>query len=129
MELSVGMYVRTDRGNIFKAERVVELDVNGTWFKSKTKENSVIKVLPRFMYDEEDEVINKASENIIDIVEVGDYVNGKLVAKNKEVITTDNIYIGRYLYEKDNSLIGGEEDIKSIVTKEAFESMSYKVEE
>lgn len=104
MELEIGMYVRTINGKIW-----------------------IIKSQQAISGHRKD-IIN-ASYDIIDLIEVGDYVNGKLVAKNKEVITTDNIYIGRYLYEKDNSLISGEEDIKSIVTKEAFESMSYKVEE
>ena len=124
MKLEVGMYVRTDRGNIFKVENAVEIDVDGTWFKSKVKENSVIKDLPRFMYDEEDEIINKASHNIIDLIEVGDYVNGHKVTN---------------LWKDEGKIIGvavnaraigyNVEEIKSIVTKEQFESISYKVGE
>ena len=122
MQLEENMYVRTEYG----IDKIKDIVLNGGFYEDSglyLEKNGKILCGKEVMKD------LKASHNIIDLIEVGDYVNGKLVAKNKEVITTDNIYIGRYLYEKDNSLIGGEEDIKSIVTKEAFESMSYKVGE
>lgn len=112
------MFVRTKEGKILKCFKSESMNLP-IYYVIGSKTNGYVE------YQD----VKKASENIIDIVEVGDYVNGKLVAKNEEVITTDNIYIGRYLYEKDNSLIGGEEDIKSIATKEQYESMSYKVGE
>lgn len=120
MKLEEGMYVRLNCNyelGIGKTIREIDED---NFIKTKFKDDFECS-LPTYM-------ITKASHNITDLIEVGDYVNGKLVAKNKEVITTDNIYIGRYLYEKDNSLIGGEEDIKSIVTKEMFSSVEYRVE-
>ena len=126
MELEVGMYVRTkDKKGITYIRKLTKL---ANEYPQKLYGMEVDKEIHYVNYLSQKNIL-KASHNIIDIIEVGDYVNGKLVAKNKEVITTDNIYIGRYLYEKDNSLIGGEEDIKSIVTKEQFESMSYKVGE
>ena len=64
----------------------------------------------------------KSSHNIIDLIEVGDYVNGGQVREKKE----DYIRIsgGNFMFQylKEN-------EIKSIVTKEQFESMSYKVGE
>ena len=74
--------------------------------------------------------IIKSSPNIIDLIEVGDYVNGIYIEGNK----------GRYLetleYDIENSSLGHIEylkiypnDIKSIVTKEQFSSMEYKVGE
>ena len=69
-----------------------------------------------------EEMIIKASNNIIDLIEVGDYVNGLLVIDkyydyaNKEWRLNDR-----------DGLICIENNIKSIVTKEQFESMSYKV--
>lgn len=134
MKLEVGMYVRTDRGNIFKVENVFEIDVDGTWFKSKVKENSVIKDLPRFMYDEEDEIINKASHNIIDLIEVGDYVNGYMITD------FSNEYYDEELddYVEGFSIVLGNEeqmysippkDIETVLTKEQFEAMQYKVVE
>ena len=60
----------------------------------------------------------KSSPNIIDLIEVGDYVNERLVEWKSE----DFVAFGRldYAYEKD---------IKSIVTHEQFESMKYRIGE
>lgn len=64
--------------------------------------------------------IIKASFNIIDLIEVGDYVNGAKVNRfKKDYIVIHEIWSGReYL---------SNEEIKTIVTKEQFEQMSYKV--
>jgi hypothetical protein len=61
----------------------------------------------------------KHSPNIIDLIEVGDYVNGY------PVIDIGQDYICVCDFGKSEDLI--EEDIKTIVTKEQFESMKYKV--
>ena len=59
----------------------------------------------------------KSSPNIIDLIEIGDYVNGeKVTDKFDYLLVFDNAD-----YYKD------ENEIKSIVTKEAFENMEYKV--
>ena len=77
--------------------------------------------------------IIKSSPNIIDLIEVGDYVNGSkvvdinIIGKDKEkwvwveqMEDTDNKYGDDYVgYNNDQ--------IKSIVTKEQFESMEYKL--
>ena len=70
-----------------------------------------------------EEMIIKASNNIIDLIEVGDYVNGYYVEDVKETFL--NIATGSNYFQKPSIF---EEDIKSIVTKEQFESMSYRVE-
>lgn len=76
--------------------------------------------------------IKKASYNIIDLIEVGDYVNGHQVYDDFRADTDDYgnnfIEIG---IESDRFLNHyiREDEIKSIVTKEQFESMSYKVKE
>ena len=72
-----------------------------------------------------EEDITKSSPNIIDLIEVGDYVNGgKVYEKEKEYIVI-NADFGR-LFEYMNIY---EEDIKSIVTREQFKSMEYKIGE
>ncbi len=119
--MKVGDYVRTNYGTIFKIENMVEIDVDGTWFKSKVKENSIIKDLPRFMYEEEDEIINKSSPNIIDLIEVGDYVNEEKVL---EVLIDRNM--SRIKTELSTFF---NDEIKSIVTKERFSQMEYKIGE
>jgi len=67
----------------------------------------------------DEKCIVKSSPNIIDLIEVGDYVNGDRVDAigNKYVI----------FYDGDGDIETFEEDIKSIVTKEQFEAMEYKV--
>ena len=66
--------------------------------------------------------IVKASYNIIDILEVGDYVNGCKVIKNT-LKDGGNIVI----VQGGNCFTN--EEIKSIVTKEQMEQMAYKVED
>lgn len=68
-----------------------------------------------------DKYIIKSSSNIIDLIEVGDYVNGYRVSCISEL--TKNIYTD------DTNIVFKEENIKSIVTKEQFESVEYKVGE
>lgn len=69
----------------------------------------------------------KSSPNIIDLVEVGDYVNGHLVfdiaqAPKKAVYIEDNKNeMAHRPYTN--------EDIKSIITHEQFEQMEYKIKE
>lgn len=82
----------------------------------------------------ENNIIIKSSPNIIDLIEVGDYVNGYPVEEvyqpiNKEIgklikFSTDNVSVWEYEAEEIT-----ETDIKSIVTKEQFEQMEYKVGE
>ena len=72
--------------------------------------------------------ILKASNNIIDILEEGDYVNGHRV--DKVVIGPKCSYV---LLEEVGCYVDSQEDIadyeiKSIVTKEMFSQMQYKVD-
>src|SRR5574344_1653998 len=66
----------------------------------------------------------KHSKDIIDLVEVGDYVNGSKVIdirideKLEIGVESDNLI---YQYIQNN-------DIKSILTKEQFEANAYKIE-
>ena len=73
-------------------------------------------------YSKED--IIKSSPNIIDILEVGDYVNGYLIIEkdiNNEL---------RYIDLKDRNMKYVKYlDIKSIVTKEMFSSIEYEVKQ
>ena len=70
----------------------------------------------------------KSSPNIIDLIEVGDYVNGN------KIIKISNDHCGRtiLIYGFDDgdfqcALAIYQSDIKSIVTKECFESMEYRI--
>lgn len=109
MKLEVGMYIRTKEGNIEKIcsienEHIYTNEDYLSWYPSYN-------------------TINKASHNIIDLIEVGDYVNGcRVIAVNIAEI------VGHYSYVKCiNDNVFKENEIKSIVTKEMFESMQYEV--
>lgn len=125
--MKIGDYARTNYGTIFKIKNMKEIDVDGTWFKSKVKENSIIKELPRFNYSEEDEIINKTSPNITDLIEVGDYVDGCYIQKIHE--NKNGIIICLLDSDYECYSIIREEEIQTILTKEQFKSMEYKVGE
>ena len=114
--MKVGDYVRTKDGFIGKLKYIdtIEEGYNHYHF-----EKSLIE-----KYDRD---IKKSSPNIIDLIEVGDYVNGHRIID----IAKDQI---RALYYEDinqkNALIPMiNKDIKSIVTHEQFSQMEYKVGE
>lgn len=69
------------------------------------------------------EEITKHSTNIIDLIEVGDYVNGhSVLEKHKEEaweVEVESDYLIHHCLK--------EEDIKSIVTHEQFELAKYEV--
>lgn len=68
-----------------------------------------------------EENIIKPSESILDLIEVGDYVNGYKVdfIQNGYVVFNHNHPYKINIYPKD---------IKDIVTKEQFEFVKYEVE-
>lgn len=104
--LSVGMYVRTNEGKITK---LIEIDKDG--FKRFDE-----------LVDFTNYEITKASHNIIDLIEVGDYVNGHRVEEinfeDEEIFTNSEYYCG--IVEFCN--------IKSVITHEQMEQIVYRVE-
>ena len=65
----------------------------------------------------------KSSPNIIDLIEGGDYVNGLKVDKiDENGIYNSNSYDGWLV-----NIASDNEEIKSIVTKESMESVTYYV--
>lgn len=102
------MYVRTKKGEIFDCYESEQMH-KPIYYPKKSKTNGYID------YNE----VYKKSNNIIDILEVGDYVNGEKVTDKFDYL----LVFGNADYYKD------ENEIKSIVTKEAFESMEYKIGE
>ena len=122
MELNVDDYVRDKNGRIGKVfditnEPSVDIgigimpEVNAVWI-DKDKIN--------YLYQED---ITKHSKDIINLIEVGDYVNGKLVCNAGK----NNNYI--YLIDTPDLIkINSSDDIKSILTKEQFEANAYTIE-
>ena len=107
-EIKVGEYVRTDNGIIGKYIEKQRMDYIDTGKQ-------------QIGFDIEKDIV-KHSPNIIDLIEEGDYVNGKLIHKVDIRENSTYIYYG-------NSKTFVDYQIYSIVTKEQFEKISYKVEE
>lgn len=124
MKLEVGQFVRTKDGKIGKyfGEKAYEPNKIAIW--TNTTEEG-IKVTPVI----DKNTIVKASYNIIDILEEGDYVNGYLVT---DVYKPDGNEVFRIEIERDTlkgHIIDKSSQIKSIVTHEQMEQMEYKVGE
>lgn len=115
MKLEVGMYVRTKRDGIAKIISLSIGEEEECCFIELSKRRTGIK----------EHNITKTSHNIIDLIEVGDYVNGCLVVKKYEECD----YAEQCIKLKGNSNYFYDIHINSIVTKEQFESMQYKVGE
>lgn len=114
MELKVGMYVRTDDGIIGKIYEQI-----GDMFTYKNNNRDYIT------YGSLHNEIVKASYNLIDLIELGDYVNDYPVVE----ITNHQILGKKVCTNSPFDWNINEEKINSIVTKEQFESMKYIVEE
>ena len=113
-ELNIGDYVRTRDGNIAKY-----IGYDGFY----NFDNYVLDETKGINNDLLNEIVIKSSPNIINLIEVGDYVNGREVREVYDLgfgkcFRFKNEY-GRH-YDKTYK-------IKSIITKEQFESMEYKI--
>ena len=115
--MKVGDYVRTDDGFIGKITSIESNERIHLFQKSISTDN--YKWLDLVL----EENIIKSSPNIIDLIEVGDYVNGV------EVINIDDEWIT--MSDKQvpilKSIANGM--IKSVITHEQMEQMAYKVGE
>ncbi len=131
--MKIGDYVRTRKG--ISKITFIEDEIVREIVYTDTKE--VFEYYTDNKGKEIKDYWEKYSPNIIDLIEAGDYVNGKLViehAYQKGRLFVTNLYIGGkgfttcedYSWEltKEN-----EDYIDSILTKEQFESMEYKVVE
>lgn len=109
MDIEANEYVRTNGGHIGIFQKYEEEGIsqwftmlqNGTLYTTATK------------------AIVKHSKNIIDLIEVGDYVNGKYVKEINQYKDGKSII----------ALIGiiDEKNIKSILTHEQYNANCYKV--
>lgn len=135
MELKEGMYVRIKNGRIAKYLGKEEE------YEYHEFDNDII---PHYEYHDEclwledfDEWFKndllKSSYNIIDLIEVGDYVNGsKLLSIDYAYDRECNCDKTHFYYSFENDENDVNEyyenlKIKSIVTKEQFEQMEYKI--
>ena len=132
MKLEEGMYVRTKEGLIAKYTGYEKDEENAEYNKYQFdgKIYWYYEYYNNYVYEENfqewfEEKVIKVGHDITDLISVGDYVNGyriTLIHETKAVV---------YVEDEKGYLIKsfGKEDIKSIVTKERFENMCYKVGE
>lgn len=112
--MNIGDYVRTKRGLIGKIININE-------FREPCMKYGIEASYLDDIWFIGDDDIEIREEKPIDLIQVGDYVNGEKIQfiTNKGQLITDG---GYNLFKKY-------ENIKSIVTKEQFENIEYKVEE
>lgn len=113
--MKVNDYVRTEWGDI---ERIVRVDNDNIIVEIEEDEDG--RTYSKMCYKEN---IIKSSPNIIDILEVGDYVNGLKVI---QMYSPEGKYT-LWIKLSDNTFIDNSEEIKSIVTKEQFKNIEYEV--
>ena len=121
MNIEVGEYVRTKDGRIGKLDEIYHAgrgtrhygeDLDKNYYSIKYSDNNEFG-----RYSDED-IVNH-SKSIISLIETGDYVNGQRVIKVSSV--SGWIDTKEDIIHKDN--------IKSIVTKQQFSNMEYKINE
>lgn len=119
-EIEIGEYVRTEKGTITK--------YNAHDILFNKFENKYYYTYDTFEEDSVSELVVKSSPNIIDLIEVGDYVNGKEIIYIDDGEFFEKSVVYGYKY-KDECRVWSiyQEDIKTIVTKEQFERMEYKI--
>lgn len=112
--IEVGEYVRTDNGEI---HRVIDIEKGSIKIKSQYKEWIGLCC------------IAKHSKQLIDLVEVGDYVNGREV---KHIAMFEGFPdYPKLIFVDEKHLVPGEtaenKDIETILTKEQYQANCYKV--
>lgn len=113
-DISVNEYVRTKRQGIKKIDRIDENKTVNKYlyfigYDHNDREYGIIKTTD----------ILRHSFNLIDLIEVGDYVNGGYVDDK-----TRNYIV---FYENGGETLLTEKAIKTIVTKEQMEAIQYVV--
>ena len=129
-EIKVGEYCRTKKGRIGKVLLKQEAN-SGCRFCGERLEDTIIELNTYDNLRIDTNSIYKHSFNIIDLIEEGDYVNGHLVHSILiDSIHSDNDFKGVQV-ESDYLLYHTieEKDIKTIVTKEQFNSIKYVIGE
>ena len=122
LELRENMYVRNCYGRIAKIEYIEDNTAYcDNWLYQSYEDHITFINL-----DDEDDIdeILKTSYNIIDILEVGDYVNGRKVV-DIFYDANDNVMEACVL----GSIVYDNNEIKSVITHEQMEQMEYKVGE
>lgn len=123
-DLKVGDFVRTRYG-IGKIDDTQMFMNKYFQVHLDTNKGKIYSVTDNTYWNDEEDII-KASDKLIDLVDIGDYVNGRKVYQvgynfqDCYVLKMSKSNYEDFIYPND---------IKSIITKEQFEQMSYKAGE
>ena len=123
MELEIGQFVRTEKG----IAKIINIFPNGSepYYEAKYETDTYLQIYYDSQYVSEYDII-KVSFDIINLIEYNDYVNGERIVDVIPVeICGDEILDNQHIFTADGEIY--ENEIKSIVTKEQFEQISYKV--
>lgn len=118
-DIKVGEYVRTKKGYIAQINEIDKID-KYIWFNNKINKKSGI---PLYLLSkvEFENLVTKHSKNIIDLIEIGDFV--EIIADGQPL----RCEVDEFDYKNKLKDIGEEIIVKSIVTKEQFDSIKYEV--
>ena len=119
MKLEVGLRAYSKTCRDYGIGKIVNITENGQGFKG-----DLIDIQYKYSKHAIENQDVFASHNIIDLIEEGDYVNGLPVTR----ICIDDETNEKYLNMFGSISEYRSEDIKSIVTKEQFDSMKYEVD-
>lgn len=133
MKLEVGKWCRTKKGTIFKIiggnVDMWEIDIDYSYLSKCENEdyNSYAYNKNNSLFEE---LVVKASYNIVDVLEVGDIIRYRI---NKVSLETKGYLTGVIDITDEEMIESIKEDknyhVLQILTKEQFEEMSYKVKE
>lgn len=118
MELKEGMFIRF-QNYISKIEYVKTTKIGNTYIQVREPNRMLATINAKY--------ITKASNNIIDLIEVGDLVNNQIVYQVGYNYCDD--YVVKVKEYDDYTSFIYPNEIKTIITKEQLESMQYRVEE
>ena len=108
-------YFRTFDGQIFKSMNVSPIKGNAIYYANGDYTWVDVSAVDNF------------SDDPIDLIELGDYVNGELVKFISSNPKKNQKGKPRIILNETHSLFGKYESIKSIVTKEMIDSVKYEV--
>ena len=131
LELEVGEFVRLANGEIDKIKNIIHDILHQDRYITIEFEKNVPIMQSIYIKHIFPPNIVKHSKDIIDLIEVGDYVNGeKIIDLSKEFVLYKEGELG--IIDTDTDFAFGivlkDMNIKSIVTKEMFKSVEYEVE-
>lgn len=120
-KIKIGEYIRTYNGNIGKLVKIIPNVLNNLKIDVKKEIIHCDNSIDNFIYAR-DGVIVKNSEQLVDLIDEGDFVNGKLIH-----YVLENPKNGETMICYGNGKHIDNNHIKSIVTHEQFKRMEYKV--